>query len=107
MVVVPYRPLYKAGIFLLCLVTITAFSWFTYRYGLREGLETKIEVVNERDEIKEIESDREKIMTMCSFCHGEVQMMGENRQVRSMEMGFCISCHKSKGAPTDCYTCHK
>ncbi len=53
MVVVPYRPLYKAGIFLLCLVTITAFSWLTYQYGLREGLETKIEVVNERDEIKE------------------------------------------------------
>jgi mono/diheme cytochrome c family protein len=66
-----------------------------------------IKALRERDEIKEIEGDREKIITMCRFCHGEVQMMGENRQVRSMEMGFCISCHKSRGAPTDCWTCHK
>ncbi len=66
-----------------------------------------IKALREREEIKGIESEREKIITMCSFCHGEVQMMGENRKIRSMEMGFCISCHKSKGAPTDCYTCHK
>jgi len=29
------------------------------------------------------------------------------RQVKSMKMGFCVSCHEANHAPTDCVICHK
>ncbi|XOV85931.1 MAG: DUF6776 family protein [Pseudomonadota bacterium] len=51
MVVVPYRPWYKAGIFCLFLIAMAAFSWLTYEYGMREGIATRVEVVRERDEL--------------------------------------------------------
>ncbi len=43
----------------------------------------------------------------CQSCHGEVQAMEQMRQVRSLEMGWCVSCHRLNAAPTDCLTCHK
>lgn len=43
----------------------------------------------------------------CAQCHGEVAAMDKIRRVRSLEMGWCVTCHRSRGAPTDCYTCHK
>ncbi len=43
----------------------------------------------------------------CANCHGEVKVMPEIRQVRSLKMGWCVDCHTAKGAPKDCYTCHK
>lgn len=43
----------------------------------------------------------------CSECHGEVKVMDSVRQVRSLNMGWCVSCHKAKSAPIDCLTCHK
>lgn len=43
----------------------------------------------------------------CSVCHGEVRAMTTARQVRSLEMGWCVNCHREKGAPTDCLVCHK
>jgi hypothetical protein len=43
----------------------------------------------------------------CANCHGEVRLMRELRRVPKLEMGWCVSCHRSKGAPTDCTTCHK
>ncbi|MEX0943146.1 MAG: DUF6776 family protein [Pseudomonadales bacterium] len=69
MVVVPYRPWYRAGIFLIFLVALAVFSWMTYEYGMREGLATRVEVIKERDEIKVqlteslrlIESQRQQI----------------------------------------------
>ena len=52
MVVVPHRPLYKAGIFCLFVIAMVAFSFLTYEYGMNQGLATKVEVVKEKDEIK-------------------------------------------------------
>ncbi len=52
MVVVPHRPLYKAGVFLLFLLAMSAFSYLTYEYGMDQGLALKVEVVKEKDEIK-------------------------------------------------------
>ena len=49
MVVVPYRPLYKAMIFLAFLLALAAFSWLTYQYGKNQGLALKVEVVREKD----------------------------------------------------------
>jgi hypothetical protein len=43
----------------------------------------------------------------CSACHGEMRGTVKVRQVRSLKMGWCVTCHKAKGAPRDCATCHK
>ena len=52
MVVTPHRPFYRAAVFLLCLLALAALSWLTFKYGLDQGMATKIEVVNERDELR-------------------------------------------------------
>lgn len=52
MVVVPYRPWYKAGVFCLFLLAMSAFSWLTYQYGMSQGLATRVEVIRERDQVK-------------------------------------------------------
>jgi hypothetical protein len=51
MVVVPYRPLYKAMIFTAFLLALGAFSWFTYQFGMNQGLAFKVEVVREKDRV--------------------------------------------------------
>ncbi len=43
----------------------------------------------------------------CTYCHSEMKAMTTARQVRSFDMGFCVSCHRANKAPTDCLTCHK
>ena len=43
----------------------------------------------------------------CTQCHGEVKVMRTMRQVSSLRMGWCVSCHQENNAPRDCYTCHK
>ncbi|HEY4716940.1 MAG TPA: cytochrome c3 family protein [bacterium] len=43
----------------------------------------------------------------CSVCHGDVKTMEKIIKVYSLNMGWCVSCHRSKNAPLDCYTCHK
>jgi hypothetical protein len=42
----------------------------------------------------------------CRECHGDVQRMDIAVQVSSLEMGFCLACHKRRGASTDCLACH-
>lgn len=42
----------------------------------------------------------------CETCHGDVKNMSKIQQVEPLNMGFCVTCHKAKGAPLDCYTCH-
>ena len=43
----------------------------------------------------------------CTVCHGEVKAMSQVRQMRSLEMGWCVRCHEQNNAPTDCLACHK
>ncbi len=43
----------------------------------------------------------------CFACHGAVATMTRVRQVRPLKMGWCVTCHRSNGAPTDCAICHK
>lgn len=43
----------------------------------------------------------------CEQCHGQLAAMAHVRQVHSLRMGWCISCHVANGAPTDCWICHK
>ncbi len=65
MVVVPYRPLYKAMIFLAFLLASAAFSWLTYQFGNNQGLVPKAEVVGEKDLLsKQLEESRAQISKM-------------------------------------------
>lgn len=43
----------------------------------------------------------------CKECHGDVAGADNMRQVRSLTMGWCVSCHNKNGASIDCVTCHK
>jgi hypothetical protein len=42
----------------------------------------------------------------CQSCHGQVGEMPEVERVATMKMGWCIDCHRQKGASIDCATCH-
>ncbi len=42
----------------------------------------------------------------CKKCHGPVETLDVNAQMVIHRMGFCLSCHREKKAPTDCWTCH-
>jgi hypothetical protein len=42
----------------------------------------------------------------CQECHGPVETMKEVRQESSLQMGWCLSCHKARKARVDCAVCH-
>ena len=42
----------------------------------------------------------------CETCHGNVAQMRDVVQTAPLTMGWCLSCHKERQAPTDCLTCH-
>jgi len=42
----------------------------------------------------------------CATCHGDVASMPRVQQVRALNMGDCVNCHRENNAPTDCATCH-
>ena len=42
----------------------------------------------------------------CANCHGDLTEMTVAQRVVDHTMGFCINCHKQKGASNDCLTCH-
>lgn len=43
----------------------------------------------------------------CSQCHGNVAEMEKVKQVKSLNMGFCVQCHRENNVPHDCSTCHR
>jgi len=42
----------------------------------------------------------------CHECHGQVPEMAKVERVSSMKMGWCLDCHRMRGASIDCATCH-
>jgi hypothetical protein len=42
----------------------------------------------------------------CQECHGPVETMREVEQVSSLQMGWCIDCHKQRDVRVDCFICH-
>jgi hypothetical protein len=42
----------------------------------------------------------------CQECHGAVETMQVITQESSLRMGWCIDCHRERGARTDCFVCH-
>lgn len=43
----------------------------------------------------------------CADCHGRVETMRFTPRAATYEMGWCVTCHRARGASTDCLTCHK
>ena len=42
----------------------------------------------------------------CADCHGNVGAMVQVERVVPLNMGWCLRCHRDRGAPDDCATCH-
>jgi len=42
----------------------------------------------------------------CDTCHGDVGSMARVARVTDLTMGWCIGCHRSRGASVDCLSCH-
>ena len=42
----------------------------------------------------------------CAECHGDVKTMETAEQGASLQMGWCVECHMSKGASISCVACH-
>jgi hypothetical protein len=42
----------------------------------------------------------------CVECHGDVAAMEQVSRVASLSMGWCVTCHRERGASDDCATCH-
>lgn len=45
---------------------------------------------------------------LCQTCHGPVETMERVRQINTLNMGWCLQCHRTnpKRPSTDCSTCH-
>lgn len=43
----------------------------------------------------------------CQECHGQIPEMAKVTRVSSLKMGWCMDCHRARGASIDCWTCHK
>ena len=42
----------------------------------------------------------------CQECHGQVPQMEVVERQSSMKMGWCLDCHRERGASIDCGVCH-
>jgi hypothetical protein len=42
----------------------------------------------------------------CQECHGPVETMPEIVQWPSLQMGWCVDCHRQREVRTDCAICH-
>jgi cytochrome c7-like protein len=42
----------------------------------------------------------------CTICHGDIAGMARVERVAPLTMGWCLGCHRDRGAPDDCATCH-
>jgi hypothetical protein len=71
----------KEPIYWVRVHTLEGFIRFPHKSHLRAGLE-------------------------CATCHGDVTKTERVGRVRPLEMGWCVSCHRTLGASTDCATCH-
>ncbi|MBI2898849.1 MAG: cytochrome c3 family protein [Planctomycetes bacterium] len=80
--------------------------------ALAEKQELKLSQTDDSGYIKHDEKgvalgEAEGQAKLCANCHGEVKYMSKIRQVRSLSMGWCVSCHRENNASIDCLTCHQ
>jgi len=43
----------------------------------------------------------------CETCHGAVSQSHTVKRETNLTMGWCVDCHKQRGASVDCYVCHR
>jgi hypothetical protein len=43
----------------------------------------------------------------CAECHGQMGQMHRVRREVNQDMGWCVSCHRTRGVSVDCYICHR
>ena len=43
----------------------------------------------------------------CETCHGAVAKMRTIVPAHAITMGFCLDCHRQRGASVDCVACHE
>jgi len=43
----------------------------------------------------------------CAACHGDVARMERLVPARSLDMDFCVDCHRRENATRDCMACHR
>jgi len=43
----------------------------------------------------------------CSRCHGDVKEMDRIKLPQTINMGFCMTCHREYKVPHTCFTCHR
>ena len=59
--------------------------------------------------IKALAKPGEPTKNSCATCHGSIEKMEVVSQVESLNMGWCVDCHREnadKGAKINCSTCH-
>ena len=44
---------------------------------------------------------------VCEDCHGKIAEMERVSREVNISMGFCMDCHTTKGASTECTYCHE
>ena len=59
------------------------------------------------DHVRFVHASHIKAGFECATCHGDVGSMERVKQVRSLNMGDCLACHRENNAPTDCTICHR
>jgi hypothetical protein len=42
----------------------------------------------------------------CQECHGSVEQTDRVTKAQDLTMGWCVGCHRRRGASIDCLTCH-
>ena len=52
MVVVPHRPLYRVSVSLFFVLAMAALSYFTYNYGMSQGLALKVELLADKEKLQ-------------------------------------------------------
>jgi hypothetical protein len=59
------------------------------------------------DHVKFVHAPHIQAGVACATCHGDVgNTTGSLTQVRALNMGDCVSCHRDRGALTECIACH-
>lgn len=43
---------------------------------------------------------------ICQKCHGNMKVVQTVKQATTLQMGYCVTCHRAEGASIDCWTCH-
>jgi hypothetical protein len=83
-----------------------AIQWLTEKYNKKEPIEW-VKVHDLPDYVHFSHKIHVGVGGLkCQDCHGPVETMDVVEQVAPLQMGWCVECHKQKGASLNCISCH-